>query len=144
MPRVRHCRPVLCLLLAVATAIGSLPVSACACPSQAPPEVHRIALAIEVQPACCSACQTHCCGDAAAPKVSASCSCVVCECPPGFPPADSAPPPTPIDSGILQFASAPPAPPALLDLPNAVFPRAGEVAHPPPIDLVTLLSRLTC
>jgi hypothetical protein len=154
MLRQRHLRSVLCVLLAVSTAVGSAPafVKACTC-SAAPPA--KVVAAPEPIPTtgCCgkTCCGLNCCEPTSAQsqlnQPAGSCGCLACDCrSPAVPrPADSMPPPPPVDSSTLQFASAPPAPPVFLAISSEAFPRFGEAcAEPPPVDLVTVLSRLTC
>jgi hypothetical protein len=152
--RQRNLRSVLCVLLAVSTAIGSAPAfgKMCAC-STTPPV--KAAAAQKPIPAtsCCgkTCCGLNCCESASvgpqSSQVAQSCGCLACDCrSPAVPwPADSVPPAPPVDSSSLQFASAPPAPPVLLVLSSEAFQGRGEThAEPPPADLITLLSRLTC
>ena len=90
-----------------------------------------------------------CCGESAAKKSEPTvktCECIVCKCESKDTQShDSVPPPAQIDSSSLEFAAAPPAPPVFLTVPTTAFPRTGESRFvPPPVDLITMLSRLTC
>ena len=155
---LRRYRPVLCLLLAVSTAIGSAPLlfaKSCICPApSAIPLAQQPIATVGPAVSCCgesaTCCAMKCCGESVQPQTAQlahSCVCPTCECqsPVAPKPADSVPPPPPVDSSSLVFASAPPAPPEFLSVPNTTIPRLGEVeSGPPPIDLITVLSRLTC
>jgi hypothetical protein len=156
----RSIRPSLCALLAFSIAIGPMSALARACtcgmpPSPVPTSAQNEKPASAIAPCCgeSSCCRLKCCEPAVQPKphestsAESSCSCLNCECesPLAPRPPDSAPPPAPVDSGSLQFVSAPPAPPVLMVLSSEAFPRFGEAhSEPPPVDLITTLSRLTC
>ena len=85
MARMCFCRPVLCVLLAISTAIGALPVKACACPSQGrlASETPAAPVCEAVSPsACCANCTMQCCSEAAKskPEIPAkSCECLTCD-----------------------------------------------------------------
>ena len=149
MLRARYYRPVFCVLFAVSTAIGAVPARVCACSMQ--PGIRTVAAPEISEP------ETACCSKRAksgAKKTEVGAggivlpagACVTCRCETKeSQPRDSTPPPAPTNSSSLEFASAPPAPPVLLTVPTTALPRMGEPGSgPPPIDLITILSRLTC
>ena len=153
MLKGRHFRTVLSVVLAVSTAIGSMPAKVCACPTQQTKltceAVSPVTCESPSASACCSSCTMKCCEASAAKKpdpTPKTCQCFTCRCESkDSQPHDSVPPPALIDSRSLEFAAAPPAPPFFLTVSTTAFPRTGETRSvPPPIDLITTLSRLTC
>jgi hypothetical protein len=165
MKIARAMRPVVCVVLAVATFLGTVPaaVHACTCPTSAPqprssreaqkPLLSSCCERVHATAPCCAGKpgkQAPCCqpksglpGKSADP---ASCQCLLCECGEPAPrPADPTIPQQPAQSLELALAAPAPAPPVVLPLPGdfRAVPPAFALAIPPP-DLVTTLSRLTC
>jgi hypothetical protein len=150
-----HCQSVLCVLLVVATAVGSLPVRLCACGIVRHPAIPSSTLAKASRPetiaapVCCSHCTAHCCSLPAEaktiavekPRHSFSCDCQS----PNQPHNDSTPPQAPANSFILEFVSETPIPPAQLIAPTVSSSHTKpNFFDSPSVDLTTLLSRLTC
>jgi hypothetical protein len=167
-------RAIVCLWLAVSTAIGAVnPARACACATPArPPAVpakQRDAAPRFVAKSCCpsgaqkrSCCspapagtKSSCCGDKApadrsgkpptsTPADTPGCHCLRCEC--EIPAAPPAPAPTaPVVPDFDGYAVASPVPTDLtLEPPTAASRPVGSVTPPPPTDLVISLSRFTC
>ena len=140
----RRIRPVVCLLLAVATAIGTAPaLRACACTAPASQPAGDPATA---RSRCAAQPGKGCCGSPEEPSPARSsgtaCDCAACEC--GSPAAPATPAPKP----VADSAAEPAAPAVALFLLPPVT--AGPAARPafaadrPPPDLVITLSRLTC
>lgn len=144
-------RFVLCLLLAVATALGgAAPVRACGCPVaarvKAEPPRHkapaRSCCKTEAKPGTC--CATTACCTAHAPSAPVDGPVLGCTC--DRPAAPSAPPAPGIPSApdADEGATASPVPPLALELPADRLTAARPAGALPPTDLVISLSRLTC
>ncbi len=170
----RKLRPILCLLLAVATAMGTvLPARACACatPVRAPviPASERAAKPAPAAKPCCqtdlqkrsccspgSTCgtvKTSCCdkqtttgrtGQPAQPADVPGCHCLRCEC------ETPAVPPAahaslPVAPDLDGPATVSPVPVVLISDPSTAAARSVRSAPAgPPTDLVISLSRFTC
>ena len=155
MPRVRTLRPVVCLLLAVSVAAGTVlsSVRACACTLRASTPVAAAAPPPAPAPPCCPCCppERHklscCCQDADAVPAPLSAGCACADCGGDRPVKLPDTPPAGGGAALDHLAALAEA----VATPSALFVPAGSdrpVRLPPagrhaPTDLVVVLSRLT-
>jgi hypothetical protein len=142
-------RPILCVLLAVTTAVGTTPaLRACGCGDRSRPARQT---APPPPPTCCTkgCCATeaktakHCCDRKPRPAAPSSCQMAGCDC--EQPDTQTPPAPTTAAPADSVAGSPPPAPPVLLPPPAAVpAVTLDRSSSRPPDDLVISLSRLTC